>query len=277
MHSTISVTRLCFTKPTQVSPPYLHIMLVSLRHITCCCSRTVTLLIKKLAWHWPKIYRDFEDSSPLGCYVNQLKWIENDEQLKQEYESQLVFVKEFTTDVLVKKAEVEEKLDDLYDSTDEKTKQLQELPQLRGPIAASLDNTLKKNITIQAHHGGSFKGNQCNEYIQQTTTENICQSVVRKTYEVTDNHNLRNSRWHRRTALKFSLCTSTQAPISNTAHHRLRNQPGRGPHHKLCETSETSSRIPKSQLNTLQAHYWFSVCLQDQFGTLWWTRRRRNM
>ena len=87
---------------------------------------------------------------------------------------------------------MEEKLDDLYDSTDEKTKQLQELPQLRGPIAASLDNTLKKNITIQTHHGGSFKGNQCNEYIQQATTENICQSVVRKTYEVTDNHNLHN-------------------------------------------------------------------------------------
>lgn len=52
---------------------------------------------------------------------------------------------EFTTeDVLEKKAEkLEEKLDDLYDSIDEKTKQLQELPQLSGPIAASLGNTLK--------------------------------------------------------------------------------------------------------------------------------------
>ena len=101
---------------------------------------------------------------------------------------------EFTTeDVLEKKAEkLEEKLDDLYDSIDEKTKQLQELPQLSGPIAASLGNTLKMSITIQAYHGGSFKGNQCNKYIQQATTENVCQSVVRKTYEVTDNHDLHN-------------------------------------------------------------------------------------
>ena len=48
-----------------------------------------------------------------------------------------------------------------------------------------------------------------------------------------------------KTALKFSLCTSTQAPISNVAHHRLRNQPGQGPHHKLCETLQ--KRVPASQ------------------------------
>ena len=67
------------------------------------------------------------------------------------------------------------KLDDLYDSIDEKTKQLQELPQLSGPVAASLDNILKKKIiTVQAYHGGSFVGNNYNTYIQ-ATTKNICQ------------------------------------------------------------------------------------------------------
>ena len=81
-------------------------------------------MIKKLAWHWPKKYRViFEDSSSFGHYINQLKSTENDKQLKQEYESQLVFVKEYTTevDVLAKKMELEKTQDDLYDSVDEKT------------------------------------------------------------------------------------------------------------------------------------------------------------
>ena len=65
----------------------------------------------------------FEDSSSFGHYINQLKSTENDKQLKQEYESQLVFVKEYTTevDVLAKKMELEKTQDDLYDSVDEKT------------------------------------------------------------------------------------------------------------------------------------------------------------
>ena len=61
-------------------------------------------------------------------------------------------------------------------------KQLQELPQLSGPVAASLDNTLKNNITVQAHHGGSFVGNDYTKYIQQATTENICQCRQENTW-----------------------------------------------------------------------------------------------
>ena len=47
----------------------------------------------------------------------------------------------------------------------------------------------------QHHRSGlsrNFVGNHCNKYIQQATTENICLSVVRKTHEVTDNHDLHN-------------------------------------------------------------------------------------
>ena len=40
-------------KPTQVSPPTFTSCWGSLRNSTHCCSRTVTRLIKKLAWHWP--------------------------------------------------------------------------------------------------------------------------------------------------------------------------------------------------------------------------------
>ena len=65
-----------------------------------------------------EIHSDFEDSTSFGHYVNQLKSTESDKQLKQEYESQLVFVEEFTTeaDVPEKKAELEEKLNDLYEA-----------------------------------------------------------------------------------------------------------------------------------------------------------------
>ena len=40
---------------------------------------------------------------------------------------------------------------ELEEKLDEKTKHLQELPQLSRPVAASLDETLKKNI-MQAYH-----------------------------------------------------------------------------------------------------------------------------
>ena len=210
-------------KPTQVSPPYLHIMLGIVKNHHTLLQQDCHSLDKEIGMALAKeILSDFEDSSSFGHYVNQLTSIESDKQLKQKYESQLVFVEEFTTEanVLEKKVELEEKLDDLYDSIDEKTKRLQELPQLSGPIAASLDNTQKKNITVQAYHGGSFVGNHCNKYIQQATTENICQSVIRKTYQATDNHDLHNKAHD---IAEFSLCKSAQAHISHTAHHRLGN------------------------------------------------------
>ena len=67
------------------------------------------------------------------------KSVGRDKQQREEYESQLVSVEELTAegDALERKAELEEKLDDLYDSTDEKTKQLQEMPKLSRPVAAT--------------------------------------------------------------------------------------------------------------------------------------------
>ena len=88
--------------------------------------------------------------------------------------------------------ELEDKLESLYDNIEDKTQQLQ-LPSPTGPVAASLDETLKKdNITVQAYHGRSFVGNHCNKYLQEETTKDICQSVVRKAYQLTDNQDVHN-------------------------------------------------------------------------------------
>ena len=77
-------------------------------------------------------------------------------------------------------------------------------------------------------------------------------SVVRKTHEVTDNHDLHNKTYNiterKKKAPEFSLCTSAQARISHTAHHRLGNRPGLGLHQKLHDSLQ--KQVPTSQNHT---------------------------
>ena len=48
-------------------------------------------------------------------------------------------------------------------------------------------NVLKKNkITMQAYHGHTFVGNHCHKYLQPSVTHDVCQSVVVKTFQLSD-------------------------------------------------------------------------------------------
>lgn len=73
-------------------------------------------------------------------------------------------------------------------------------------------------------------------------------SVIRKTYEVTDNHDLHNKAHDiaEEKAHEFSLCASAQARISHTAHHRLGNRPGQGLHQKLQDSLQ--KQVPTYQI-----------------------------
>ena len=61
------------------------------------------------------------------------------------------------------------------------------LPFRSGPVTKNLDCVLNSHkIAIQAYHGRSFVGNHCHRYLQQPVYEDLCGSVVKKTYELTD-------------------------------------------------------------------------------------------
>ena len=66
-----------------------------------------------------------------------------------------------------------------------------ELKYLSGPIAMGLDKALKKHrIYTQAYHGRSFVGNHCNRYLKDDTIHSVCDSVLRNTVRLTDDHEL---------------------------------------------------------------------------------------
>ena len=62
------------------------------------------------------------------------------------------------------------------------------LPFRSGPVASNLDDVLKEQgIHTQAYHGRPFVGNHCHKYLKTPAYKNICESVVRKTVETTNN------------------------------------------------------------------------------------------
>jgi hypothetical protein len=62
---------------------------------------------------------------------------------------------------------------------------------LVGPIVSELDVVLQKHkIVRQAYHGRSFIGNHCNKYLKAAVINDLTESVVTKTYKLTDNHDI---------------------------------------------------------------------------------------
>ena len=66
-------------------------------------------------------------------------------------------------------------------------------PVLSGPVTANLDAVLKEHkICTQAYHSRSFIGNHCNKYLKANVINDLTESVLRKTFQLTDNNDIRN-------------------------------------------------------------------------------------
>lgn len=107
--STMCVMCLCLTWcQLKCRHPICTLCWVLSRGIIQCCRMTATLLIKKSAWHWLQNYTVISRTVvPLGI-TSTSKSTEKDKQQKQEYESQLVLIKELKAErvVLERKAEL---------------------------------------------------------------------------------------------------------------------------------------------------------------------------
>ena len=58
---------------------------------------------------------------------------------------------------------------------------------LSGPVTASLDSALQDNrIFPQSYRGRALIGNHCSKYLKTRVYESICQGVVFKAQELTD-------------------------------------------------------------------------------------------
>lgn len=84
----------------------------------------------------------------------------------------------------------EDIFNDLYDLGEELIGLQEEdtkLPLLSGPVTSNLETVLNKHkIAVQAFHGRSFIGNHCHKILQLPVYEDICNSIVQKTFKLTD-------------------------------------------------------------------------------------------
>ena len=64
-------------------------------------------------------------------------------------------------------------------------------PVLSGPVTANLDAELKEHeICTQAYHSRSFIGNNCNKYLKANVINDLTDSVLRKTFQLTDDNDI---------------------------------------------------------------------------------------
>ena len=108
----------------------------------------------------------------------------------------------------------------------------------------------------------NFVGNHCNKYIQQATTENICQSVVRKVkWQITTTYSTKHMTSQKNTSTWiFSVhkCTSSYLTHSPSQLRKLA-WPGT-PSKTAWYSSETSSHISKSHLLEAQCIDFLRAC-----------------
>ena len=165
-------------EPSQVVPPYLHILLgVTLRHhnmledsahqLDCMLGKS---LAKLDSYPPSKFTRDFED------YIKQEKLEENIRHLEGcialgemegqaigEYESQLKTCEDELASLGVKP-----------------------LKRGQGPICSELDQILEKhNIVPQAYHSRSFIGNHCHKYMTKAVYTNLTKHIVSTAAQLT--------------------------------------------------------------------------------------------
>ena len=104
-------------------------------------------------------------------------------------------------------------LDQLIDSMEGEQKKL---PTLLGPVTANLATVLARHkIVAKAHHSRCFIGNHCNKYLQPPVYTDLCDNVVIKTAEMTDNKDLHD----KAIGIKRKFYTLNQ--LYSTVHHLI--------------------------------------------------------
>ena len=182
---------------THVSPPYLHILLgvVKKHHLLLeqACHDLDQRIGKELG---KEIMIQNTTCTPFEKYCQNWREIQILKERKRETETRAAWL---WPEDFQNLSEYEDTREDLLGDVEEISQQIDhlksrnELPFLSGPVTSSLDDALKANgICMQAYHGRSFVGNHCHKYLETSVYENICDQVLRKTMEITDNHLLHN-------------------------------------------------------------------------------------
>ena len=105
--------------------------------------------------------------------------------------SQIIIQELFHDAVHDEVAEQKKRTDDAVDVLDDEIHKLCKdqcgLPFGCGPVTASLENVLKElGIMTQAFHGHSFIASHCNKFLKKDFYTTICNSITRKTFELTE-------------------------------------------------------------------------------------------
>ena len=180
----------------------------------------------------------YDRNTPFGQYVSRLQNIKKKEKEYRQRGNQLSEVldrkerKENGTDLDQMEEEAQSNRDTVHDILEEERNELKhnDLAFLCGPVTSNLDNVLKKNkITIQAYHGRTFVGNHCHKYLQPSVTHDVCQSVVAKTFQLSDDVEVQTNEAHE-IASKYQILNELFARIHKPEHctcianYRRRNQ-----------------------------------------------------
>jgi len=177
----------------QVTPPYLHILLGVTKKHHVLLEESCHSLDLNIAQELAKETSTGTDNSMSPQFRDYVAELQKKEQL--EWDQILLQGNAFFTQAEsdFPEEEIDELLDSVWDLQDriDEIDENNRLPYLSGPVGAYLETILNRNkIEVQAYHSRSFIGNHCHQYMKPAVYEDICGSVLGKTMEVTDNHNL---------------------------------------------------------------------------------------
>ena len=157
---------------SHVCPPYLHILLgVTQKHhhlLEKFCHELDVSIAKDIV----KNSGEVDKTSKFGFYVTQLK------SLKSLYKKEQRYILQLESDT--RPQAQTKKLLAVIQEMISKLKANCNLAERVGPIASSLETTLKKNnIHVEAYHGRSFVENHANKYLKEETHTDIAHRIKR--------------------------------------------------------------------------------------------------
>lgn len=180
-------------EPSDVCIPYLHILLgLTLKHhdlMELYCNDLDIAIATELA----KTSKG-DDSSPYQQLVKTKNTIHQMEKKIFNLNSEIEDLGEEENMSLNKMAKKRKKKQQERDKIHKKVESLKKNLHLKpgsGPVAASLDVTLKKhNIERKKYFGKTFVGNDCVKYARPGVYFDVCNSIVKKTNTLTNNPKL---------------------------------------------------------------------------------------
>ena len=158
-----------------VAPPYLHILLgiVKKHHdlLIDACHKLDVMIAEEYSDNI-KVVKD----NPFGNFISHLRKMRH-----LMAQRQTLVMKYRSTDAIDK--EISSHANKLINFAPHE-----------GPVAQSIEETMYSHkIVIQAYHSRSMVGNHCHKYIQPLVCASICDSIVTKTNELTDDYSKRNT------------------------------------------------------------------------------------